>query len=98
MSAGISRTPIRPLPPGADPKAVPCNNCPHSFAEHEFMYSLGGRDRYKCNAGKCECGAQFRIQVVSMAGNVADSPKARAEVMRRISEAARIERERGERG
>ena len=51
------------------------------------MYSFGNSDRYRCEAGKCDCGEQYKLAVVSLPGHRANDPTAIDDVAKAIRDA-----------
>lgn len=50
---------------------LPCNLCGHDITQHEYLYTLGDVDVYRClvRHPRCACGEKAEIRGMALAGN-----------------------------
>ena len=72
------------------PPQTPCNQCPHIFSEHSYLYTIGNRDYHRCRAkvkGKsCDCGMQYEVRGMALTGDATPQQVERA--MEQLAEGA----------
>lgn len=66
----------------------PCAACTHPHKDHRFLYGMGTRDRYRCEArladnSQCDCGKQYMIAAMIVDPRDVDTDEKREEFIRR---------------
>lgn len=99
MPQGAAVQSIRTVPLYTVDAAWPCAACRHRHDEHKFLYGMGIRDRYRCEArladgSQCDCGKQYMITAMMVDPSEIDTDEKREEFIRRANEAHAKERRR----
>lgn len=81
-------SPIRMTPLYTVESNWPCAACSHEHGQHRFLYGVGIRDRYRCEArladnSQCDCGKQYMIAALVVDPSQVDTDEKREEFIRR---------------
>lgn len=57
---------------------LPCNVCSHDIRQHEYLYSLAGKDVYRCKMRACACGGKSEVRAFALSANPTDDDIAAA--------------------